>query len=112
MDDGSGPGALLPSIRRVSSRLEVETSVLHAAGRSLLVLHQEFEGARDAADVGRYVIAHDRLRDRLHEFATSWDGKRIEMATLIEGLGQAAKDAATTYERIETELVAAMAGEK
>ncbi|MDK3257881.1 hypothetical protein [Blastococcus capsensis] len=96
----------------MSHRLEVETSVLHDAGRSLLVVHREFVEARDVADVGGDVIAHDRLRDRLHEFATSWDSRRIEMATMIEGLGQAAKDAATTYERIESELVAAMAGEK
>ena len=112
MDDGSGSGSLLPSIRRVSHRLEVETSVLHDAGRSLRVVHREFDGAREVADVDRDVIAHDRLRNRLHEFASSWDGRRTEMATMIEGLGQAAKDAATTYERIETELVAAMAGEK
>ncbi|MGQ4818915.1 hypothetical protein ACQ1ZK_17580, partial [Enterococcus faecium] len=69
MDDGSGSGSLLPSIRRVSHRLEVETSVLHDAGRSLLVVHREFVEARDVADVGGDVIAHDRLRDRLHEFA-------------------------------------------
>ncbi|TYP83652.1 hypothetical protein [Blastococcus xanthinilyticus] len=92
--------------------LEVETSVLHDAGRALVVVYQEFEGARDTADVGSDVIAHARLRDRLAEFATSWDGRRIEMAGMIEGLGKAAEDAADVYERIETELVAVLAGEK
>jgi len=96
----------------VSDGLEVDTSVLLAAGRSLVVVHREFQDARNTADVGSDVIAHDRLRDRLHDFATSWDKKRDEMATMIEGLGRAAEDAATVYERIETELVAALAGGK
>ena len=96
----------------MSDGLEVDTSVLHDAGRSLLVLYREFDGARDIADVGSDVIAHDRLRERLYDFATSWDNRRIEMARMIEGLGHAAEDAATAYDRIETELVAALAGEK
>ena len=96
----------------MSDGLEVETSVLHDAGRSLLVVYREFEGARDTADVGSDVIAHGPLRERLHEFATSWDGRRLEMARMIEGLGEAAEDAADVYERIETELVAVLAGEK
>ncbi|MCF6743710.1 hypothetical protein E9529_05355 [Blastococcus sp. KM273128] len=92
--------------------LEVETAVLRDAGRALLVVHGAFDGARDAADVGRDVIAHDRLRERLREFGSGWDRRRTEMAGLITGLGQAAQDAAELYERIETELVAALAGER
>ncbi|MGY1718939.1 hypothetical protein ACI8AG_07820 [Blastococcus sp. SYSU DS0552] len=92
--------------------LEVETPVLRDAGRALLVVYREFDGARDTADVGSDVIAHDRLRDRLREFGSNWDHRRTEMAGLVEGLGQAAQDAAEVYERIETELVTALAGER
>ncbi|MGY1826867.1 MULTISPECIES: hypothetical protein [unclassified Blastococcus] len=92
--------------------LEVETAVLRDAGRALLVVHGELDGARDTADVGGDVIAHDRLRERLREFGGNWDRRRTEMTGLIAGLGQAAQDAAEVYERIETELVAALAGQR
>ncbi|MDP5183494.1 hypothetical protein QOZ88_12685 [Blastococcus sp. BMG 814] len=96
----------------MSDGLEVETAVLRDAGRALLVVHGEFDGARDTADVGADVIAHGGLRERLGEFGSNWDRRRTEMAGLIAGLGQAAQDAAEVYERIETELIAAMAGER
>lgn len=112
MENRRGAYPVLSSLRRVCDALKVETSVLRDAGRSLLLVYREFDAARDVADVGGDVIAHGPLRDRLYDFATSWDGRRIEMARQIEGLGQAATDAATAYERIETELVAAMAGER
>ena len=92
--------------------LQVETAVLRDAGRSLRSLHRELDGAEDIADVGSRVIAHDRLRDRLGDFASNWDQRRTEMAALIEGLGTAAEDAATAYERIEAELVGALMGER
>ncbi|MGY1723576.1 hypothetical protein [Blastococcus sp. SYSU DS0533] len=96
----------------MSDGLEVETAVLRDAGRALLVVHGELDGARDTADVDGGVIAHDRLRERLRQFGSGWDRRRTEMAGLIAGLGRAAQDAADVYERIETELVAALAGER
>ncbi len=81
-------------------------------GRSLRSLHRELAGAEDIADVGAGVIAHDRLRDRLRDFASNWDHRRTEMAVMIQGLGAAAEDAATAYERIETELVGALVVER
>jgi hypothetical protein len=96
----------------VSDGLEVETAVLREAGRSLRAVHEAFTGARDTADVGSDVIAHARLRDRLHDFGANWDRRRTEMATMIEGLGTAAEGAATAYERIESELVAALQGQR
>ena len=95
----------------MSDGLQVDTAVLHDAGRSLRVLHGEFDRAEDIADVGSDVIAHGRLRNRLGDFASNWDKRRGEMVAMIEGLGTAAEDAATAYERIETELVAALAGD-
>ena len=96
----------------MSDRLLVSTEVLRAAGSSLRTVHGDLDRARDTADVGKDVIAHGRLRGRVHDFGTGWDRSRTEMMTAIEGLGEAAEGAAEVYERIETELVAALAGEE
>ena len=96
----------------MADRLLVQTDVLRRAGSSLRTVHGELDRARDTADVGSDVIAHGRLRGRVHDFGSGWDKRRTEMMAAIEGLGEAAVGAADVYERIETELVAAMAGDK
>ena len=86
--------------------------MLLAAGRSLRAVYGELDGARDTADVGIDVIAHRGLRDRVHDFGSGWDAARTKLTTAIEGLGKAAEDAAELYERIEAELVGALAGKR
>ena len=85
--------------------------MLREAGRSLRAVYGELSSARDTADVGRDVIAHDRLRNRVHDFGAGWDKSRTDMMKAIDGLGKSAESAADAYEEIETELVAALAGE-
>lgn len=92
--------------------LKVDTAVLHTAGVSLRFVHRELTDAAKTADPGSEVIAHEGLRDRLQDFAEGWDRRREEMATSIETLGVSAEQAASAYLRIETELVAALAGER
>ena len=96
----------------MGNRLQVQTGVLLAAGRSLRAVYGELDGARDTAEVDRDVIAHDGLRDRVHDFGSGWDAARTSLTTAIEGLGTAAEKAAEVYERIESELVGALAGER
>lgn len=96
----------------MSDGLQVDSLVLRRAGHSLRAVYGEFEQAERTADVGRVVVAHDRLRDRLAEFGAGWNTARAELMQAIEGLGDAAEGAAEAYERIETELTAALAGEK
>lgn len=92
--------------------LRIDTATLRKAGRSLRTVHQEFDKADDNARPGRSVIAHNRLRDRLEEFADSWDDRRKEMTANIEGLGEFAEGAGDTFEQLEDEFVAALAGKK
>ena len=96
----------------MGNRLQVQTDVLLAAGRSLRAVYGELDGARDTAGVGFDVIAHERLRDRVHDFGSGWDAARTSLTTAIEGLGTAAGKAAEGYERSESELVGALAGER
>lgn len=90
--------------------LKVETSVLRDAGRSLRAVYNEFKEADNAASPGRDVIAHNKLRDRLDEFADNWDDRRKEMQSSIEGLGESAEAAADAYEQLETEFVKNLEG--
>ena len=52
------------------------------------------------------------LRDRVHDFGAGWDQARTGMMKAIEDLGRAAEGAADAYEQIETDLVAALAGQR
>jgi hypothetical protein len=92
--------------------LKVDTEVLWEAGSSLRTVYEAFKDADGRADVDRSVIAHGTLRDRLDDFADNWDDKREKMQGEIEGLGEIAEGAAESYERIETEFVAALEGQK
>ena len=92
--------------------LRIDTETLRAAGRSLRAVYQEFDKADDNARPGKSVIAHDRLRDRLEEFADSWDDRRKEMTANIEGLGEFAQGAGDAFEQLEDECVAALEGKK
>ena len=92
--------------------LRIDTETLRAAGRSLRTVYQEFDKADDNARPGRSVIAHGHLRDRLEEFADSWDDRRKEMTANIEGLGEFAKGAGDAFEELEDEFVAALEGKK
>lgn len=90
--------------------LLVDTEVVAEAGRSLRTVYQEFKDAGDHASPGSGVLAHDRLRDRLEEFADNWDDKRQDMTRVIEGLGEIAEAAAEAFEELEDSFVAAMEG--
>lgn len=94
------------------SDLKVETEVLWEAGSSLRTVYEAFKDADGRAEPDRSVIAHDKLRDRLDDFADNWDDRREKMQGQIEGLGEAAEQAATAYEEIETEFVKALEGQK
>jgi hypothetical protein len=94
----------------VGDRLQVETSVLREAGRSLRAVYGELSSARDTADVGADVIAHGGLRERVHDFGSGWDTSRNHIMAAIEGLGRSAEGAADAYEEIEIDLVAALEG--
>ena len=96
----------------MADHLSVDTSVLLSAGRCLRSVYGELAGARDTADVGRDVIAHRVLRDRVHDFGAGWDKARTGMMTAIDDLGRSAEGAADAYEQIETDLVAALAGRR
>jgi hypothetical protein len=94
------------------SDLKVSTADLRAAGAYLLAVYREFSAAGKIADTGAEAVAHDRLRDRLRDFAANWDDRRDEICASINGLGEAAEAAAEVYEEIERELVRALRGER
>ena len=96
----------------MADHLSVDTSVLLSAGQCLRAVYGELASAKDTADVGRDVIAHHALRDRVHDFGAGWDQARTHIMKAIDELGQAAEGAADAYEEIETDLVAALAGQR
>jgi hypothetical protein len=95
----------------MSGRLSVVTEDLRLAGESLLACYEEFRSAQDIADRGAGSIEHPGLADAVREFAAEWDDRRDEICHAIEGLGDAAVNAAEVYEEIERELVRALRGE-
>lgn len=100
----------LRTVRRMTIDLKVSTPVLHDAGRSLLFVHRELDAAKERADVETDVIADERLRDRLHHFATDWDRKRLKTMEHIASLGQLAEQGACAFEQVEASLTRALGG--
>lgn len=90
--------------------VRVRTGDLRTAGESLLACYQEFRSAQQLAERGAEAVAHPRLADALGTFASEWDDRRDEICHAIEGLGDAATNAAEVYEEIEHQLVSALRG--
>jgi hypothetical protein len=90
--------------------LRIDTEVLRQAGTSLRAVYQEFDKADDNARPDRSVIAHHHLRDRLEEFADSWDDRRAEMTEAIKGLGEFAEESGKAFDALENEFVKSLAG--
>ena len=93
-----------------SDGLQVDTAVLHDAGRSLAAVWRELESAPGTTDPGADVVAHDRLRDRLRHIGSGWDRARRDTIDALQTLGESAVAAAQTYERLDTELAGALWG--
>ncbi|MPZ96742.1 MAG: hypothetical protein GEU96_17980 [Propionibacteriales bacterium] len=92
--------------------MEVTPKVLRESGLALRTCYQEFEAAGDHARPGSDVIGHDDLRDKLEDFADSWDENRKEMSKSIEGIGDLAVAAADGYEQLDQALRDGLEGKK
>ncbi len=91
--------------------LKLNTADLRAAGEDLLAVYREFSNAGPIAEAAADAIAHGRHRDRLREFADNWDDRGEQICDSINGLGEAAHEAAKVYEEIELELVRSLRGD-
>jgi hypothetical protein len=88
--------------------LQVDTTVLHAAGAALRAVRDEVRAADAVADVGASVLAHDGVRERVLHLATGWASGRAALASDIDWLAHLAEQASAEFERIEHSLVAAL----
>jgi len=90
--------------------LNIDTAVLREAGAQLRIVATEFVHANVRSDDVAEAVGHDRLAERIRDFAHNWDDKREQM---VEGVGQLAEIASgvgEVFEQVETEFVKALEG--
>lgn len=92
-------------------RLRVSTEDLLNAGRDLRVIAREFDVAERRGHTVAAAVGHTELADKLRHFANGWDGRRAEMLEEIARLADACTGIGENFERLDSELAAAMRGE-
>lgn len=92
--------------------LTLSTDELIEAGRSLRTVATEFEHANVRSETVAGAVGHADLADRVREFAHGWDDRRAKMLGNVQSLAQSCTGIGEAFEGLETDLVAALEGEK
>jgi hypothetical protein len=92
----------------MAEHLNVSTSMLADAGRSLGTLKDEFEHSTTIVDAFHAFIGSGELADALGDFAGDWSKKRDELCDQLAELGKVADTAAKTYDGIDQHLADAL----
>lgn len=92
--------------------LNIDTEVLIEAGHSLRSVASEFENANDISDDVAGWVGNHRLADKVRDFAHKWDDTRADMLEGISTLAEQASKTGETFAQLDSDLAAALKGEK
>lgn len=90
----------------------MDTEVLIGAGHALRTVASELEHATSNSERAADAVGDRLLAERVREFADSWQIRRGEMLESIAALAEAATVTGETFAELDTELAAALRGEK
>lgn len=82
----------------------VDYHALGDVGDTLTNLTGEFGGAEDGVDGYKGDVAHEEVMDALGDFASNWSDDRGEIVEKMENVAGFAKQAATAYGDVDTQL--------
>lgn len=83
---------------------------LRQLGQQLSGLADAMDGTARRTSWDREGIGHRWVADALEEFAGSWDDKREKLTASIRDVGRMATDSAQTFEDVDEQLAAEIAG--
>lgn len=96
----------------VGDRLRLDPEQLVQLGHDLRAVASEFDTAQTGADYIANAVGHDGLAEKVRGFAKGWDDRRAKMLDSIANLAQAAGDSGEAFKELDSELAAALLGEK
>lgn len=90
----------------------IDTEGLRDTGRALRAVALDLDGARAHSVLAARHVGQPVLAAAVEELSSSWDGRRARIVEDIAYLADAATAAGETYDAIDTELAAALRGQR
>lgn len=90
--------------------LQVDSTALRSAAKSLFVISAEFSGADNYADSVGACVGHAGLAGRLRAFTDGWRIRRGEIEAQVWGLAEILQTTVDTFEDIDADLASNVAG--
>ncbi|WP_336922248.1 hypothetical protein [Aquipuribacter sp. SD81] len=90
----------------------IDTEGLRDTGRALRQAALDLDGARSHSLLAAQRVGQPVLAAAVEELSSSWDDRRARIVEDIAFLADAATTAGDTYEVIDTELAAALRGQR
>lgn len=88
----------------MTDRLKIDTTVFRDAASALRTIRDEFTAAEDNSAATAAVVEHAKLGEKVTDFASNWDSKRVEYAESIDILLADAEKIAETFETAEDDI--------
>ncbi|MHA6669990.1 hypothetical protein ACX3O0_14105 [Homoserinimonas sp. A447] len=88
----------------MADELKIDTTVFRDAAAALRTIRDEFTTAENNSAATAAVVEHAKLGEKITDFASNWDSKRVEYAESIEILLADAEKIADTFETAEEDI--------